>query len=168
MPRSFDVSVESPASVEQVHSRVQRRGLLAGPVRGLRRQPTTLDSLIVDADGTVTVTTTQDLRHDGLPGLVAKFYPGDLKILNTETWRPIGGRRVSGEVSVAVAGAPGSGRGAALLAPSGNGSQLSFNATVEFKVPLVGGKIESYLAGQLAERIPEIQRFTTVWITEHA
>ena len=39
MPRSFDVSVESPASVEQVHSRVQRRGLLAGPVRGLRRQP---------------------------------------------------------------------------------------------------------------------------------
>jgi hypothetical protein len=39
---------------------------------------------------------------------------------------------------------------------------------VEFNVPLVGGKIESYLAGQLAEGIAEIQRFTTQWITEHA
>jgi hypothetical protein len=33
---------------------------------------------------------------------------------------------------------------------------------------VVGGTIESYLAGQLAEGITEIQRFTTAWITEHA
>ena len=84
---------------------------------------------------------------------VARFYPGDLKILSTETWRPIGGRRVRGEVNIAEAGAPGSSRGAALLVPMGNRSQLSFNGTVEFKVPLVGGKIESYLGGPLAEQI---------------
>ena len=65
-------------------------------------------------------------------------------------------------------GCAGSGRGAALLVPMGNGSRLSFNGIVEFKVPMVGGKIESYLGGQLAEHIPAIQRFTTVWITEHA
>ena len=168
MPRSFDVSVESPASVEQVHCAFSDGGYWLARFAAFGTTTTTLDSLIVDADGAVTVTTTQDLRHDGLPRLVARFYPGDLKILKTETWRPIGGRRVSGEVSIAVAGAPGSGRGAALLVPMGNGSQLSFNGIVEFKVPMVGGKIESYLGGQLAEHIPAIQRFTTVWITEHA
>ena len=79
-----------------------------------------------------------------------------------------GGRRVRGEVSIAAAGAPGSGRGAALLVPMGDGSQLRFNGTVEVKVPLVGGRIESYIGDLLAEQIPEIQRFTTEWITEHA
>ena len=58
-------------------------------------------------------------------------------------------------------------RGAALLVPMGDRSQLSFNGTVEFRVPLVGGKIEGYLGGQVAEHIPEIQRFTTAWIREH-
>ena len=88
-----------------------------------------------------------------LPGMLAKLYRGDLNILRTEKWRPAGDRRVSGEISVAVTGAPGSGHGAAVLAPSGDGSRLKFSATVEFKVPLVGGKIESYVAGQFAEGI---------------
>ena len=167
MPRSFDVSVESPASVEQVHGAFGDEDYWLARFAAFGTS-TTLDSLIVDADGVVTVTTTQDLRHDGLPRLVARFYPGDLKVVSNETWKPIGGRRVRGEVRIAAAGAPGSGFGAALLAPMGNGSQLSFNGTVEFKVPLVGGKIESYIGGQFAEHISEIQRFTTAWITEHA
>jgi uncharacterized protein DUF2505 len=167
MPRSFDVSFESPASVEQVHSTFGDEDYWLARLAAFGGT-TTLDSLIVDSHGTVTVTTTQDLRHDALPRLVAKLYRGDLNILRNETWRPIGGRRVSGQISVAATGAPLSGRGAALLAPLGNGSRLKFSATVEFNVPLVGGKIESYIAGQLADGISEIQRFTTTWITEHA
>jgi hypothetical protein len=166
MPCSFDVSFESPASVEQIHSTfgdekywLDRLAAFGGS--------TMLDSLIVDPDGTVTVTTTRDLRHEGLPGVVAKLYRGDLNILSNETWRPLAGRRVSGEISVAAVGAPGSGRGAALLAPSRNGSRLKFTAAVEFKVPLIGGKIERYIAGLFAEGISEIQRFTTMWINEH-
>jgi hypothetical protein len=166
MPRSFDVSVESRASVEQVHRAFSDEDYWLARFVAFGTS-TTLDSLIVDSDGTVTVSTTQDLRRDGLPRLVARFYPGDLKILSTETWQPIGGRQVRGEVSIAAAGAPGSGRGAALLVPMGDRSQLSFNGTVEFRVPLVGGKIESFLGGQFAEHIPEIQRFTTAWIREH-
>jgi hypothetical protein len=167
VPLSFDASFESPASVEQVHSAFSDEDYWLARIAAFGGS-ITLDSLIVDSDGTVIVNTTQDLRHGGLPGMLAKVYRGDLNILRNETWRPIGGRRVSGEISVAAVGAPGSGRGAALLAPLGNGSRLIFTATVEFKVPLVGGKIESYIAGQLADGISEIQRFTTMWITEHA
>jgi len=167
MPRSFDVSYESPATVEQVHSTFSDEDYWFARIAAFG-PGTSLDSLITDSDGTVTVITTQDLRHDALPGLLAKLYPGDLLISRSETWTPIGARRVTGDISVAATGAPVSGRGAALLEPLGSGSRLDFTATVEFKVPLVGGKIESYLAGQLAEGITDIQRFTTIWIAEHA
>jgi hypothetical protein len=75
---------------------------------------------------------------------------------------------VSGDIGVEATGAPVFGWGTALLEPVGTGSRLGFHAAVEFKVPLVGGKIESFLAGQLADGITDIQRFTTSWITEHA
>ncbi|HET6735919.1 DUF2505 domain-containing protein [Mycobacterium sp.] len=166
MPYSFDVLTESTASVEQVHSAFGEADYWMARLAAFDAG-TTLASLIVDADDSVTVTTTQDLRHDRLPGLIAKFYPGDLKILRKETWSPLGDRRVHGHISIAVRGAPASGLGKALLAPAGSGSSLKFTATVEFKLPLVGGKIETYIGGQLAEQIPAIQRFTTTWITEH-
>ena len=123
--------------------------------------------MIVDADGTVTVATTQGVRHDVLPGPFAKLYPGDLEVVHNEMWSPIGGGRVRGQVSVAAPGAPGSGLGAALLAPAQNGSMLKYTATVEVRVPLVGGKIESYVGGQVVKQIAAIQRFTTVWLAEN-
>ena len=166
MPRSFDVSVDSPTSVEQVHAAFSGEDYWLARLAASDAS-TTLESLIVDDDRTVRVTTTQHVGRDLLPGIVAKFYRRDLKIRHTETWRPID-RQLHGEISIAVSGAPGSGSGAALVAPTQNGSQLTFTATVEFKVPLVGGTIESFIARQFAQGIPELQRFTSVWITEHA
>jgi hypothetical protein len=167
MPRSFDVSFDSPASVERVRSALSDEDYWVARLAAFAGS-TTLDSLIVDPDGTVTVTTTRDLRHGALPGVVAKLYPGDLSILRVETWRSIGGGQMRGQISVTAAGTPLSGAAVALLAPLGNGSRLKFTGTVEFKVPLVGGRIESYIAGQLAEGICEVQRFTTTWISAHA
>ena len=77
-------------------------------------------------------------------------------------------RRPGGEISIATRGAPGSGRGTALLAPAQNGSRLKCTATVEFKVPLIGGKIESMIGRQLVEQISAMLRFTAEWLTEHA
>ena len=107
MPRSFDVSVESPASVEQVHAAFSGEEYWLARIANLSGS-TTLESLIVDDDQTVRVTTTQDLGRDLLPGIVAKFYRRDLKVRHTETWRP-SGDQFRGEISVAVSGAPGSG-----------------------------------------------------------
>jgi hypothetical protein len=54
MSRSFDIFSESPASVEQVHAAFGREDYwLARIAAG--GDNTTLDSLTVDADGTVTV-----------------------------------------------------------------------------------------------------------------
>jgi hypothetical protein len=166
MPRSFDILTESPASVEQIHAAFGREDYwLARHAAG--DATITLDSLIVDADGTVTVRTTQNVGHQLLPGLVAKFVPGDLKILHSETWRPVGDRQVRGQVSTSAPGGLGSSRAEAWLAPAGNGSQLRFAVRVEIKIPLVGGNFEKYIGAGLAENLTALYRFTSTWIAEH-
>jgi hypothetical protein len=166
MPRSFDVSADSPATVEQVHSAFSDEGYWLARLATMNGS-TALESLIVDDDQTVRVATTQDLGRDLVPGIVAKFYRRDLKVRHTETWRPIDGQ-LRGEINVAVSGAPGSGSGAALVAPTQGGSRMTFEGSVEFKVPLVGGTIESFIAREFARGIPDIQHFLAKWVTEHA
>lgn len=167
VPRSFDFSIESPLSVEQIHSAFSEEDywqarLAAGG--GIAK----LDSLLVDADGSVSVIVVQDLRHEGAHALVAKFLPRTWQIVHKETWSPIGEDQVRGEVSVAARGAPGSGLGRILLAPAQNGSHLKGTATVEFKVPLIGGKVEGMIGRQLVEGISTLLSFTDDWISEHA
>jgi hypothetical protein len=167
MPRSFDVSFDSPASVEQVHSAFGDEGYWLARLAAFGGSKT-LDSLIVDSDGTISVVSSEDLRHKALPGILSTLYRGDLNVVSKERWTPTDHRRVSGEIIVAVTGAPGSGHGTAMLAPSGSGSRLELAGTVKFKVPVVGGTIESYVAAEFAKGLSEIQRFTTTWISEHA
>jgi len=167
MAHSFDILTESPASVEQLHATFGREDYWLARCAA-SGAPTTLDSLTVDADGTVTVRIAQHLGRQLLPGVVAKLVPGDLKILASETWTSVGDRQVRGQVSVSAPGGLGSGGAEALLAPAGDGAHLYFAGRVEVKIPLVGGKLEKSIGAGLAENIPALQRFTTKWITEHA
>jgi uncharacterized protein DUF2505 len=166
MPRSFEILTESPASVEELHATLGREDYWQARVAASGAN-TTLDSLIVDADGTVTIRTTQHLGRQ-LPGPVAKLVPGDLKILSSETWKSVGDRQVRGQTSVSAPGGLGSGRAEAWLAPAGNGTQLRFTVRVEVKIPLLGGKLEKAIAAGLNENIPAGWRFTSTWIAEHA
>ena len=169
MPRSFDLSAESPASVDQVHAAFGDedywRARLA--VFGAGPGAATLDSLAVDEDGTVSVATTFIMLRDRLPKLVNRLSRGDLEMVHLETWTRAGDSQVRGEVSIALPGTPLSATGAALVAPLAYGSRLQYSATVQVKVPLVGGKIESFMSARLADGIMDIQRFTAAWIAEN-
>jgi hypothetical protein len=168
MSRSFEILTESPASVEEIHAAFGREDYWLARIAAGEATTTTLDSLLVDADGTVTVRATQHLDRQLLSGVVAKFVPGDLKILNCETWRPVGDRQVRGQVDVSVSGGWASGHAEAWLAPASNGSQLRYVVRVEVKIPLVGGKLEKSIGASLVESITAVQRFTTTWIADHA
>ncbi len=128
-----------------------------------------LDSMTVNGEG-IDVVTTQTLRADRLPGVVTQFHRGDLSFVREETWTPISDGQATATVKGAITGAPATLSGTALLAPakSGAGSRLEFNASVEVKVPLVGGKIENFIGSALVDLLIAEQRFTTVWITENA
>jgi Protein of unknown function (DUF2505) len=70
------------------------------------------------------------------------------------------------EVSIVAPWSDGSEAGTAFLAPT-DGSRLKCKATVEFRVPLIGGTVESTMGRLFVQNISFMQRFTTEWITEH-
>ena len=167
----FDILIESPASVEQIHAAFGREDYWLA-----RIEPgaaiTTLDSLVVDCDGTVEVQVTQHVGRQLLPGAVAKLIPTELKMVHVETWRPLGDGQVRGRVSISASPGLGSGSAEAWLEPVGNGSQgsqLRCAVNVQVKIPLLGGKFERSIGDSLtAEGIPDLQRFTAKWIAENA
>lgn len=168
MPRSFDMAAEYEGSVEQVHRAFRDELYWLARLADSGADEYALDSMVVDDDGGVDVVTTQTLRADRLPGLVAQFHRGDLNFVREETWSPVGDGRATATVKGSIDGAPASLSGTAVLAPSGSGSRLEFSVTVEVGVPLVGGKIENFIGSRLVDLIIAEQRFTTVWITENA
>ena len=156
--------------VEQVHQAFSDEQYWLARLADSGADDATLDSMEVGADGSIDVVTTQVLRRDRLPGIVAQFHPGDLRIQREEKWTPVGGGKATAMVTGSIPGAPVSLSGTAVLAPgkSGSGSRLEFKATVEVRIPLVGGKIENFIGSQLVDLLIAEQRFTTVWITENA
>ena len=160
MPRSFEFSVESSVSVEQIHSAFSEEDYWLARLAAFRGSGR-LDSLTIGTDGSAHVVIIQDLRQDWLPGLFAKLYPRDLQVVQNETWSLVGGGLVRGEVSTTA-------RGAVLPAPAQTAAHLNCTATMEVKVPLVGGKLESLMGRQMIEATPAMLRFTAKWITERA
>jgi hypothetical protein len=169
MPRSFDMATEYGASVEQVLKAFSDEQYWLSRLADSGADEYTLDSLTVDGNG-IDVVTTQRLRSDRLPAVVTQFHRGDLALVREEKWSPIRDGRASATIRLAIIGAPATLSGAAVLAPaqSDDSSRLEFNATVQVNVPLVGGKIENFIGGQLVDLLIAEQRFTTVWITENA
>jgi hypothetical protein len=174
MPRSFDMAADYEGSVEQVHRAFSDEAYWLARLADSGADDATLDLLEVGGPpgqvGGIRVVTTQVLRSDRLPGLVTQFHRGDLRIEREENWTPVSGGTANATVTGAIPGAPVTLSGSAALvpAPTGSGSRLEFRATVDVRVPLVGGKIESFIGSQLVELLIAEQRFTTVWITENA
>jgi len=167
MARKVVFAVDSAASVEQIHrafcderywrARLKKFG-------GFGR----LDTLTVEPDGTASVVVTQNLRPESLPALVSRFFPREWKVVQSETWRPVPGGEVHGDVAITTYGAPGSGSGRIVVGPVPAGARLDCTATVEFRAPLVGRSIETVMGTLLAQQIGVIGKFTTTWIAESA
>ncbi|MGF2944687.1 DUF2505 domain-containing protein [Mycobacterium sp. Lab-001] len=168
MSRAFDGLAESPASVGQIHAAFGRKDYW---LDRLKTNPaaTSLDSLSVDPDGTLTVQFTQYLGRQLLPGPVANVIPGDVKLVNVEQWTPDGDNGLRGRVDVSVSGGLGTCRARAWLEPAAaNGSRLRVTGSVQVKIPLVGGRLEKAVGANLAQNIPTVMCFTTAWLDEHA
>lgn len=166
MSRSFDIRIESPASVEQIHAAFGREEYWLARLKA-SNAPTTLDSLEVDDDGTVTMRATQHVSRQIMPTLIARAVPGELKIVHSEMWRSVADGEVRGQINVVTSGGLGSGRADAVMAPAGDGARLRFAVEVAVKIPLVGRKLEKSMQADLAESIPALQRFTSTWIAEN-
>ncbi|MCV7322489.1 DUF2505 domain-containing protein [Mycolicibacterium confluentis] len=166
MPRSFDFSVESAASIEQIYGAFATRDYWLARIAefgGTAR----LEKFAVDSNGLVLTVVANDLRPEGLPRPVAKIFPREWRVVQEETWSPVNGSEFRGRISTVSHGAPGGGSGTAVVVPTPDGSRMKCKATVEFKVPLIGGQIENLMGRSLIQSISILQDFTTSWIADN-
>lgn len=168
MSRSFDMSAEYGGTVTQVHEAFGDRQYWLDRLADSGADEAELDSMTVTDDGGIDVVTTQTLWASRLPGLVSQFHHGDLHFVREEIWSPVHDGQSTGTVKGTIPGAPASLTGTAVLTPTGSGSRLEFTATVEVRIPLVGGKVENFIGNQLVELLSAEQRFTTEWLRANA
>jgi Protein of unknown function (DUF2505) len=174
MPRSFDMSTDYVVSVEEVLRAFSEEQYWLARLADSGADDTTLDSMQLGGpsgdDGSIDVITTQVLRSDRMPAVVTQFHRGDLRIRREERWEPITDGSATATVTGSILDAPASLTGTAVLErlPETGGARLKFRATVEVRVPLVGGKLENFIGNQLIELLIAEQRFTTMWIGETA
>ena len=168
MPRSFDMAAEYDGAVAQIRHAFGDERYWLERLAWSGADHVTLDSLTTGPDGVVEVRTTQTLHADRLPSVVSQFHRGDLSFVRSETWTPVVDGRATAEVSGSIPGAPATVTGSAALTPAGDGSRLDFRATVEVRIPLVGGKIESFIGSQMVDLLIAEQKFTTAWIRDNA
>ncbi|MBI5336253.1 MAG: DUF2505 domain-containing protein [Mycolicibacterium rufum] len=168
MPRPFDVTTETSAGVADVVAAFSAQEYWLARLAAYGGDSMTLDSLVVDDDGGIVVRTTQDLRQEMLPGAIGRLLPGDTAITRTESWRPATDGQVHGEFTIAARGVPSSGAGTMVLHPVPAGSRLRVWGSLEVRIPIMGGRIERYVADLIAREVPQMQQFTASWIAGEA
>src|SRR3984893_7474959 len=172
MPRSFDMSTDYVVTVDEVFRAFSEEQYWLARLADSGADDPTVDSMQLrgpaGGDGTIDVATPQVRGADGLPGLVTQSHRGDLRTRREERWEPITDGSATAIITGSILDAPASLTGTATLDPvaeSGR-AQLKFRATVEVRIPLVGGKLENFIGNQLVELLIREQRFTTTWIGE--
>lgn len=172
MPRSFDMSTDYAAAVEAVLQAFSDEHYWLARLADSGADDSTLDSMDLGGpsggDGSIDVVTTQVLRADRMPAVVTQFHRGDLRIRREERWEPISNGSATATVTGSILDSPASLTGTAVLEPESGGARLKFRASVEVRIPLVGGKLENFIGSQLVDLLIREQRFTTTWIGENA
>jgi hypothetical protein len=170
MPRSFDMSTDYAAAVEAVLQAFSDEQYWLARLADSGADDSTLDSMDLGGpsggDGSIDVVTTQVLRADRMPAVVTQFHRGDLRIRREERWEPISNGSATATVTGSILDSPASLTGSAVLEPESRGARLKFRASVEVRIPLVGGKLENFIGSQLVDLLIREQRFTTTWIGE--
>ncbi len=163
------MSTDYGATVDQVLRALRDEGYWLARLADSGADDATLDSMRSGQDGSIDVITTQVLRSDRLPGVVTQFHRGDLCVRREESWGPVTNGEATATVVGSILDAPATLSGTAMLAPlPESGARMKFRATVEVRIPLVGGKLENFISNQLVELLIAEQRFTTLWISDSA
>lgn len=167
MPRSFELTAESPNTATRIHTAFGDESYWRARIATFNDGRPTLESLVTGADGTTTVTLTMDFGIEQLPPPINRMRLGALRIEQVECWQMSDDGVLRGTIAVDAPGAPVSGHGELSVTPMGTGSRLAGRGTVDVRVPVIGGTIAGFVASQLATGIRDIHAFTDAWIANN-
>jgi hypothetical protein len=146
------------ATIEQVHEMLADpafRERVCGQL-GVLRQTVRIDR---DASG-MTVTIDQVQPAKGVPGFAKKFVGDEINVIQSEDWTS----PEKGNIHVAIPGKPGEMNGTAHLTQDPDGTTETVNMAVKVSVPLIGGKLEGFIADMLVQAMRAEQRVGVEWL----
>ena len=149
------------ATPEQVHA------MLADPsfreeVCAYQGYPEREVSVTREGDG-MTVTVDQHRPADEVPSFARKFVGDEINILQEEDWSV----PTHGDLTVTIPGKPGHMAGTIVLKGDDAGTTETVNVEVRVKIPLVGGKIEAFIADMLLKALKAENRVGKDWLASH-
>lgn len=85
-----------------------------------------------------------------LPGFAKRMFSPKNRIVDDTRWR-LEGERWLGQYRVEITGVPGEVRGESQLVPTASGCAYESSFAVEARIPLIGNKLEAFVADRVEE-----------------
>ncbi|BAH53960.1 DUF2505 domain-containing protein [Rhodococcus opacus] len=161
MAKSFDYSEEVAYPIDRVHA------ALTDPAFWRHRFEEAPDKLTLDdsrGPGTLTATMRDTIGASSLPGLVRKVVTGELKVERADQWGALDGDHADGRITGSSTGIPVQIEGASVLRASGDVTVLGLTGTVQVKIPLVGGQIESLIRKLVGDMVGQDRDAIEKWL----
>jgi hypothetical protein len=168
VPRSIDLTAQSPHPLQRIRSAFEDEAYWRARLGAFEAASPILDYLTTDSAGETLVSMTMRFGGDQLPDPVKRLRLASLDVVQAERWYVIEDGTLRGEIAVHAPRTPISGCGAVHLTPAISGTRLAGTATVDVRVPLIGGAIARFIAGQLAQGILDIVHVTDSWLDENS
>jgi hypothetical protein len=127
-------------------------------------QAVSYDVSVTESGSDVVVRVERELPTDRIPDFAKKFVGATITIVQTETWHPpaTDGSRTA-DVRGEIRGTPASFSGTAALTPTGAGTLQTADLDVRVAVPLIGKKIEPYIAEAIEASMVKEQEIGQAW-----
>ncbi|HEX3610680.1 MAG TPA: DUF2505 domain-containing protein [Sporichthyaceae bacterium] len=122
-------------------------------------------SVVVAPDGEVIITVHR-LMAVQLPGMLQRLTGDKIRIVETQTWHPsdLEADEQTGRLQAGLTGQPGGVEGTLHLAGDQHSTDVVVDAEIKVNVPLVGGKIEGFIAEMLIKFLTKEEEIGRAWL----
>lgn len=125
--------------------------------------PIRAESAVAPTGSGATVSVFRQMSIDP-PGFIKNFVGDSIGIQETQTWTS----PTTATLLVEILKQPGDVKGTVRLSESGASTVVTVDAEIAVKVPLVGGKVEGYVAGILDKLLTKDEEIGKAWLARQA
>ena len=108
----------------------------------------------------------QGVGAEKLPSVVRSLHPGDLFVERHEIWQ-IAGESYTGLAEATVSGIPGEITARTELRAEDGKTVLRTTGEVKIRIPLVGGKLEGFVASEITKLLKREAEYSAQWLDGH-
>ncbi len=127
------------------------------------------DVSVTEFGDDVVVRVVREMPTDQVPDFAKKFVGSTLTVIQTETWRPAAGDGSrTADVHGEIKGTPASFNGTAAITGGMGSAVQSVDLDVRVAVPLIGKKIEPFIAQAIEAALTKEQQLGQSWHDERA